>query len=143
MKRPFNFLVGGEMKRYSLFMCDLARPLAMTMLTMASSFKKEDVKKIKTLSGREITAQEMDEYLKAQMDSLGLPGLSIAIINDARIVYHRALGVANVETKEEVTEETLFDAGSLSKTRFVYLVMRMVDKGWELQSGSRMVEMGR
>jgi CubicO group peptidase (beta-lactamase class C family) len=62
----------------------------------------------KTLSDKEMTVAEMDDYLKAQMDSFGLPGLSIAIINDAKIIYHRTLGVTNVDTKEKVSEETLF-----------------------------------
>jgi CubicO group peptidase (beta-lactamase class C family) len=98
-------------------------------LTTAFSFKEEDIKKIRTLSGKEITMAEMDKYLKNQMDSIGLPGLSIAIINDKKIIYHRTLGVTNVDTKEKVSEETLFDAGSMSKTPFAYLVMKMVEQG--------------
>jgi len=88
-----------------------------------------DTQKINTLSGNEITIVDMDNYLKAQMDSFGLPGLSIALINDAKLIYYRTLGVTNVDTKEKVTEETLFDAGSMSKTPFTYLVMKMVEKG--------------
>jgi CubicO group peptidase (beta-lactamase class C family) len=84
---------------------------------------------IRTLSGKEITAAEMDEFLASQMDSSGLPGLSIAIINDAKISYYRTLGVVNVDTKEKVTEKTLFDAGSMSKTPFAYLVMKMAEQG--------------
>ncbi len=117
------------MKRNYIVCCNLL--LAFFAITSNTAFasEKESAKKIKTLSGREITVAEMDEYLKAQMDSLGIPGMSIAIINDARIVYHRALGVTNVEAKEKVTDETLFDAGSMSKTPFAFLVMKMVEKG--------------
>lgn len=89
----------------------------------------------------------MDQFLKTQMDSLELPGLSIAIFNDGKIVYHRALGVTNVNTKEktdfchiplsgpnantneQVGEYSIFEAGSLSKPLFACFVMRMVDKG--------------
>jgi CubicO group peptidase (beta-lactamase class C family) len=117
------------MRRNPFIICATLLLSAMTFFIMASSFKKEDAGKIKTLSGHEITAEEMDMYLKAQMDSLGIPGMSIAIINDAEIVYHRALGVTNAETKEKVTDETLFDAGSMSKTPFAYLAMKMVEKG--------------
>jgi CubicO group peptidase (beta-lactamase class C family) len=85
--------------------------------------------RFKTLSGKEIAKTEMDKYLTTQMDSIGLPGLSIAIINDTKIIYHRTLGVTNVDTKEKVSEETLFDAGSMSKTTFAYLVMKMVEQG--------------
>ena len=85
--------------------------------------------KIGTLSGKEIAEADMDNFIKIQMDSLGLPGLSIAIINDGKIVFHRALGVTNINTKEKVTDETLFDAGSMSKTPFAFLVMKMVEDG--------------
>jgi len=100
-------------------------------ITLSAAFAREkgNAENIKTLSGKEITAAEMDEFLKAQMDSLGIQGMSIAIINDAKIVYHRNLGVINVDTKEKVTDETLFDAGSMSKPVFAFLVMKMVEKG--------------
>jgi CubicO group peptidase (beta-lactamase class C family) len=116
--------------------CSLLLVLLTITLNTAFASEKEGAKenlslqeRIKTLSGKEITIAEIDEFIKAQMDSLGIPGMSIAIINDAEIVYHRALGVTNVDTKEKVTDETLFDAGSMSKTPFAYLVMIMVDKG--------------
>jgi CubicO group peptidase (beta-lactamase class C family) len=117
------------MKRNCVICCSLVLVFFAIISTRAFAFKRENAKKIKTLSGREITVAEMDEYLKAQMDSLGIPGMSIAIINDAKIVYHRALGVTNVETKEKLNDETLFDAGSMSKTPFAFLVMKMVEKG--------------
>lgn len=85
--------------------------------------------KIKSINGRDVTFTEMDKYICSQMDSLKLPGLSIAIINDAKIVYHRTFGVTNVETNGTVSDETLFDTGSLSKTPFTYLVMKLVDQG--------------
>jgi len=124
------------MKRICVVCCTLL--LVFFTMTLIATFASEKEgangnqslrEKIKTLSGREITVAEMDEFIKAQMDSLGIPGISIAIINDAKIVYHRALGVSNVDTKEKVTDETLLDAGSMSKPLFAYLVMKMVDKG--------------
>jgi CubicO group peptidase (beta-lactamase class C family) len=85
--------------------------------------------KFKSENGKYISFSEMDGFLKYQMDSIGIPGLSIAIINGERIVYYQVKGVTNVETKEKVLPETLFDAGSMSKTPFTYLVMRMVEQG--------------
>jgi hypothetical protein len=55
-------------------------------LTTAFAIKGEGPSEIRTLGGREITVAEMDEIIKAQMDSLGLPGMSIGLINDARKV---------------------------------------------------------
>jgi CubicO group peptidase (beta-lactamase class C family) len=99
------------------------------VIVMELCFQVGNAQTIKTLSGKEISVAEMDEFLSSQMDSSGLPGLSIAIINDAKISYYRTLGVTNVDTKEKVTEKTLFDAGSMSKTPFAYLAMKMVDQG--------------
>ena len=117
------------MKRNYIVYFNLVIVFFVITLTEAFASEKGNSKKFKTLSGIEITAEDMDEFIKAQMDSLGIPGMSIAIISDAEIVYHRALGVTDVDTKEKVTDETIFDAGSMGKPLFAYLVMKMVDKG--------------
>jgi CubicO group peptidase (beta-lactamase class C family) len=84
---------------------------------------------VKTVSGRNISSAELDNFLKTQMDSLQMPGLSIAIINNGKVVYHRALGIGNIDTKTTVNEESIFEAASISKPVFAYFVMKMVDKG--------------
>ncbi len=84
---------------------------------------------IETLKGEKITASQLDNFLLQKMDSLNLPGLSIALINNNQIVYENALGVTNVETGEKVDKNTIFEAASLSKPVFAYLVMKMVEKG--------------
>lgn len=77
---------------------------------------------IKSASGKKVSAIEMDRFIKDQMDSLKMPGLSIAIIKNQRIVYHRALGVTNIKTQDKVSPNTLFEAASLSKPVFACLV---------------------
>lgn len=84
---------------------------------------------IKTISGREIEATALDRFLEQQLKASDIPGLSIAIINDARIVYHRALGTTNMQTGERINEHTLFEAASLSKPLFAWFVMQQVEKG--------------
>lgn len=75
-----------------------------------------------------VDADEIDGFLKNEMKLLGLPGLSIALFNDAEILYYKTLGVSNIETGEPINSETLFDAGSMSKSPFAFLVMKMVEK---------------
>ncbi len=84
---------------------------------------------VKTLSGKNISREDMDLFLKKQMDSLSIPGMSIAIINNGRIVYHRSFGITSVETKQAVNDSSIFEAASLSKPLFAYFVMKMIDKG--------------
>lgn len=104
--------------------------LFITLLTIATeSNAQADKVTIKTVDGRAVTIAQLDSTIAAAMDSLDMPGLSIAIINDAEIAYHNVLGVTNSETKVPVTEGTVFEGASLSKPIFAYFVMKMVDKG--------------
>jgi len=63
------------------------------------------------------------------MDSPEIPGLSIAVINDAEMVYHRTFGVKNIETGAAVNSSTIFEAASLSKPLSSYFVMKQIEKG--------------
>ncbi|MEM1257271.1 MAG: serine hydrolase domain-containing protein [Bacteroidota bacterium] len=84
---------------------------------------------IKTLNGKSIAAAKLDSTIKGIVDSVQVPGLSIAIINDSKTVYHNTFGVSNIETQEPITNESLFEAASLSKPLFAYFVMKQVEKG--------------
>ncbi len=84
---------------------------------------------IRSINGNEIRTADLDSFLEKQMDSLKIPGLSFAFINNSKIVYKSYLGVINIETNEKVTQKTMFDAASISKTIFSVFVLKMVDKG--------------
>jgi CubicO group peptidase (beta-lactamase class C family) len=84
---------------------------------------------LQTLGGKTIAAAQLDTLLNRQMKVLGIPGLSIAVIAHGRIVYHRALGVTNIDTRNPIDDQTIFEAASLSKPVFAWLVMRLVDEG--------------
>ncbi|WP_422082127.1 serine hydrolase domain-containing protein [Ulvibacterium sp.] len=84
---------------------------------------------VRTLSGRPVKVSQLENRIAHLMDSIGIPGVSIAIVNDAKVVYHDTFGVENVETGEPVTEQTIFEAASLSKPVFAYFVMKMVEQG--------------
>lgn len=86
-------------------------------------------KSIRTVAGKKISTKKLDQVIKDAMKSAGVPGLSIAIINDKQVVYHRAFGVTNADTKAVVNQQTMFEAASLSKPMFAYFAMRMVEKG--------------
>jgi CubicO group peptidase (beta-lactamase class C family) len=58
-----------------------------------------------------------------------VPGLSIALIRDARVAWSRGFGVTDAVSKAPVGTETRFEAGSVSKTVFAYAVMKLAEKG--------------
>ncbi len=83
----------------------------------------------KTLNGKTISQAALDQFLASEVGPTGLPGLSIAIINNGKIVYHRALGTGNLDTHLPLDNQSIFEAASLSKTAFTYLALRLVDQG--------------
>jgi CubicO group peptidase (beta-lactamase class C family) len=53
--------------------------------------------------------------IEARMLHYGVPGVSIAVIKDNKIHWVKSYGIMDKETKEPVTNQTLFQAGSISK----------------------------
>jgi CubicO group peptidase (beta-lactamase class C family) len=71
----------------------------------------------------------LEKQIPSLMAAADIPGLSIAIIRDARVAWAKGFGVANAETKQPVDEKTVFEAASLSKPVFAYAVLKLVDDG--------------
>ena len=90
---------------------------------------KENITTIKNSQGTEKTIKEMNAFFESLSDTLRIPGMSVAIINDGKIVYHETFGVVKQGTEDAVTKKTLFEAASLSKPMFSYFVMGQVEKG--------------
>jgi CubicO group peptidase (beta-lactamase class C family) len=63
------------------------------------------------------------------MERAMLPGLSIALIRDGKIYWRRGFGVKDKDSDEPVDNETVFQAGSMSKPVFAYAVMKLCEKG--------------
>jgi CubicO group peptidase (beta-lactamase class C family) len=86
-------------------------------------------KKIKNLAGFDVETDSINIFLKSRMDSLNIPGLSIAVINDSKVVYSQSFGFANLEKKLPVTNKTIFEGASMSKSIFAFFVMQFVEEG--------------
>jgi CubicO group peptidase (beta-lactamase class C family) len=57
-----------------------------------------------------------------------VPGLSIAIIRDAKIIWNQGFGLKSTATKEPVSSDTIFEAASLSKPAFAYAALKLCEK---------------
>jgi CubicO group peptidase (beta-lactamase class C family) len=63
------------------------------------------------------------------METEKVPGLSIAIIRDAKLFWCRGFGVKDAASKQPVDNDTVFEVASVSKTVFAYVVMKLCEKG--------------
>jgi CubicO group peptidase (beta-lactamase class C family) len=74
-------------------------------------------------------AEDLAGRMPALLDSAGIPGLSIAVLERGSIVWTAAFGVRNTANRQPVGPETVFEAASLSKPVFAYGLLRLVDRG--------------
>ena len=71
---------------------------------------------------------KLENYIHTYMEYYKIPGVSLAIIKDKQVVYHNTFGYKNATTKEPVTEETLFEAASITKPVFGFVVLSLAEK---------------
>jgi CubicO group peptidase (beta-lactamase class C family) len=67
--------------------------------------------------------------IEERMKFYKVPGLSVAVIKDFKIAWAKGYGVKDLETKEPVTTDTLFQAGSISKSVNATIAMKKVEQG--------------
>ena len=66
-----------------------------------------------SLFGQDFTG--LEQTAREELAKNNIPGASIAIVRGDRVIYSKAVGIANVETGEEVRTEMLFRLGSTTK----------------------------
>lgn len=110
-------------KKYGLFLT------AILLFSTTISAQKTKFAPIADFKKKEIAAARLEKSLPALMKAADIPGLSIALIREGKVVWNRGFGVKNSLTKEPVTEETVFEAASLTKPVVAYAVLKLVDAG--------------
>jgi CubicO group peptidase (beta-lactamase class C family) len=84
---------------------------------------------LKTKTKKDELIARLENYIPQLMKDGDVPGLSIALVRDSQVLWHRGFGVKNAETKEPVADNTVFEAASLSKPVFAYAVLKLVESG--------------
>lgn len=74
-------------------------------------------------------ADKVDEYVKAEMEKRKIPGVSVAVVRDGKVLLEKGYGLANVELNVAATPETIYQSGSVGKQFTATLVMMLVEEG--------------
>src|SRR5688572_19241210 len=57
----------------------------------------------------------LDKYIEREMQKWQIPGVAVAIVKDGKVVVSKGYGVKDLDSKEKVDENTLFQIASNSK----------------------------
>jgi CubicO group peptidase (beta-lactamase class C family) len=71
----------------------------------------------------------VDAFVRAEMGRQGVPGVAVAIVKGGKVLVSKGFGLANIEHQVQVTDETIFQSGSLGKMFTAAAVMLQVEDG--------------
>ncbi len=85
----------------------------------------------------QMNAQEGNWYFGNKLDSLlakkeigaKSPGFAVCIVDHGEIVYEFQTGLANLELRKPITEETIFNLGSVSKQFTAACILLLEEQG--------------
>lgn len=77
-----------------------------------------------------VKGQPVEKFtIKERMDFHKVPGVSIAVVRDGKIDWTQGYGYANTDTGTTVNENTLFQAGSISKPVAALAALKLAQEG--------------
>ena len=74
-------------------------------------------------------ADNVDDFVKSEIQKQHIAGASIAVIKDGKIVKAEGYGFANIELNVPAKPETVYKIGSVSKQFIASGIMLLIDEG--------------
>jgi CubicO group peptidase (beta-lactamase class C family) len=79
-----------------------------------------------TSSDYSSVTQKTDSFIKNKMKERNIPGVSLAVLNEGKIIFSKNYGFANLEHKSPVTDSTVFQLYSITKSFTAMAIMILV-----------------
>ncbi|MED1412643.1 serine hydrolase domain-containing protein [Bacillus paramycoides] len=73
--------------------------------------------------------KKMDEQVPKWQENYNVPGVAIGIVHEGRIAYTLNYGYVDKKKKKAVSDDTLFQAGSISKSLTAWGILHLADEG--------------
>lgn len=73
-------------------------------------------------------SSELDALFQSELEEYG-PGGAVLVMKGDSMIFAKGYGLADLETGEKITPNTLFNTGSISKTFTAYGILKLRDAG--------------
>ncbi|MFL5545137.1 MAG: serine hydrolase domain-containing protein [Gemmatimonadaceae bacterium] len=111
MSQPSRIRLGHRTRRFSAAFCLL---LLATFASAECAFAQAD---------------KLDAYIEGEMSKQHIPGLSLAVVQDGKVVKSKAYGLANMELNVRATPGTVYQIQSITKSFVACGIMLLVEDG--------------
>lgn len=71
----------------------------------------------------------LDHYVSRAMQKTNVPGLSLTVTENGKIIYSRGYGHRDIEKRKPATENTIYGIGSVTKSFTSMAIMQLAEKG--------------
>lgn len=80
-------------------------------------------------SAAQVDVKSIDKYIEKARKDWNVPGMSVAIVKDGKVVLSKGYGVKEIGGKDEVDENTVFAIASNSKAFVASCIANLVEDG--------------
>lgn len=84
---------------------------------------------ISTFTFAQVEDKKLDELIKNTLTTFDVPGMSVGILKDGKLIYAKGFGVQSLTTKKAMNENTLVGIASNSKGFTATALAILVDEG--------------
>ena len=94
-----------------------------------TGLKHEDLSKQPQQTWANSQSEQLGDFVRNAMDKLGIPGVSIAVVQKGRVVYAEGFGLRKIDGPERVHSGTRFMIGSSTKPLTTLMLAILIDRG--------------
>jgi CubicO group peptidase (beta-lactamase class C family) len=99
------------------------------LVAQLEAFAAGSSSKLKSEAPAERLIGDLQALVPKLLEETSVPGLSIAVIRDGKILWDQGFGVKSKATGAPVERDTVFEAASLSKPAFAYAALKLWEEG--------------
>lgn len=97
--------------------------------TMKDQFRFLFALLLLVLSFVAVRADSLDKFINQEMQKRKIPGLSVVVMRDGKVIRATGYGFANLELQVPATKDTVYEIGSISKQMASEALMLLVEDG--------------